>query len=192
MPLKIFRSSRRCYKQTVQRKNCAAVQSGVKHGFAGFPQGRERFSTILTSGLKKVNSSPFLAPGCGKTTLLRTIAGFARPFAGSIQVSGREVTQLPPDKRGMALVFQSYALWLHMTVAQNIGYGLKLQKRSRSEIDARVAEMQTLLGLSGLGNRKPGQLSGGQRQRVALRRALAIDPEILLLDESPISTRASG
>jgi putative spermidine/putrescine transport system ATP-binding protein len=124
--------------------------------------------------------------GCGKTTLLRTIAGFAKPFAGSIQVADREVTQLPPDKRGMALVFQSYALWPHMTVAQNIGYGLKLQKRSRGEIDARVAEMQTLLGLSGLSNRKPGQLSGGQRQRVALGRALAIDPEILLLDE-PLS-----
>ncbi len=124
--------------------------------------------------------------GCGKTTLLRTIAGFAKPFAGSIQVAGRDVTQMAPDKRGMALVFQSYALWPHMTVAQNIGYGLKLQKRSRGDIEAKVAEMQDLLGLSGLGNRKPGQLSGGQRQRVALGRALAIDPEILLLDE-PLS-----
>ena len=124
--------------------------------------------------------------GCGKTTLLRTIAGFAKPFAGSIRLADRDVTQMPPDKRGMALVFQSYALWPHMTVAQNIGYGLKLQKRSRGDIDARVTEMQDLLGLSGLGNRKPGQLSGGQRQRVALGRALAIDPEILLLDE-PLS-----
>lgn len=124
--------------------------------------------------------------GCGKTTLLRTIAGFAKPFSGAVQVAGRDVTQLPPDKRGMALVFQSYALWPHMTVAQNIGYGLKLQKRSRANIDTRVTEMQDLLGLSGLGNRKPGQLSGGQRQRVALGRALAIDPEILLLDE-PLS-----
>ncbi len=124
--------------------------------------------------------------GCGKTTLLRTIAGFAKPFSGRIEVAGRNVTELPPDKRGMALVFQSYALWPHMTVAQNIGYGLKLQKHSREIINSRVAEMQELLGLSGLGNRKPGQLSGGQRQRVALGRALAIDPEILLLDE-PLS-----
>lgn len=124
--------------------------------------------------------------GCGKTTLLRTIAGFAKPFSGRIEVAGRNVTELPPDKRGMALVFQSYALWPHMTVAQNIGYGLKLQKRPRDTINKRVAEMQELLGLSGLGNRKPGQLSGGQRQRVALGRALAIDPEILLLDE-PLS-----
>ncbi|MEI4483843.1 MULTISPECIES: ABC transporter ATP-binding protein [unclassified Phyllobacterium] len=124
--------------------------------------------------------------GCGKTTLLRTIAGFAKPFSGRIEVAGRNVTELPPDKRGMALVFQSYALWPHMTVAQNIGYGLKLQKHSRETINSRVAEMQELLGLSGLGNRKPGQLSGGQRQRVALGRALAIDPEILLLDE-PLS-----
>ncbi len=126
------------------------------------------------------------ASGCGKTTLLRTIAGFVSPSAGSIKVAGRDVTRLPPDKRGMALVFQSYALWPHMTVAQNIGYGLKLQRHARSEISRRVVEMEKLLGLSGLGDRKPAQLSGGQRQRVALGRALAIDPEILLLDE-PLS-----
>ena len=124
--------------------------------------------------------------GCGKTTLLRSIAGFVAPSAGSIKVADRDVTSLPPDKRGMALVFQSYALWPHMTVAQNIGYGLKLQRHPRLEIARRVGEMEKLLGLSGLGDRKPAQLSGGQRQRVALGRALAIDPEILLLDE-PLS-----
>jgi ABC-type Fe3+/spermidine/putrescine transport system ATPase subunit len=124
--------------------------------------------------------------GCGKTTLLRTIAGFIAPSAGSVRVDGRDVTRLPPDKRGMALVFQSYALWPHMSVAQNIGYGLKLRGRPRAEIAARVAEIQGLLGLEGLGQRKPGALSGGQRQRVALGRALAINPEILLLDE-PLS-----
>lgn len=126
------------------------------------------------------------ASGCGKTTLLRAIAGFVAPSAGSIKVAGRDVTSLPPDKRGMALVFQSYALWPHMTVAQNIGYGLKLKRHARPEIARRVGEMERLLGLDGLGDRKPAQLSGGQRQRVALGRALAIDPEILLLDE-PLS-----
>jgi len=124
--------------------------------------------------------------GCGKTTLLRTIAGFNKPKSGSILVNGRDVTQQPPDKRGMALVFQSYALWPHMTVAQNIGYGLKLRGMGRAEIASRVEELQILLGLAGLGQRKPAALSGGQRQRVALGRALAIDPEILLLDE-PLS-----
>jgi putative spermidine/putrescine transport system ATP-binding protein len=124
--------------------------------------------------------------GCGKTTLLRAIAGFVRPDSGLIAVGGKDVTHLPPDRRGMALVFQSYALWPHMTVSQNIGYGLKLSRFPRAEIAAKVAQMEALLGLAGLGARKPSELSGGQRQRVALGRALAIDPSILLLDE-PLS-----
>ncbi|MDO1581096.1 ABC transporter ATP-binding protein [Rhizobium oryzicola] len=124
--------------------------------------------------------------GCGKTTLLRAIAGFVTPTAGTIRVGGYDVTQQPPDKRGMALMFQSYALWPHMTVADNIGYGLKLRGVSRAERAQKVAAMQALLGLEGLGERKPANLSGGQRQRVALGRALVIDPEILLLDE-PLS-----
>ena len=124
--------------------------------------------------------------GCGKTTLLRAIAGFVKPSAGAITVDGTNVTHLPPDKRGMALVFQSYALWPHMTVAQNIGYGLKLRGIARADIAGRVNELQDLLGLTGLGHRKPAALSGGQRQRVALGRALAVDPAILLLDE-PLS-----
>jgi putative spermidine/putrescine transport system ATP-binding protein len=146
--------------------------------------------TVLESLSLTVNRGEFVAllgsSGCGKTTLLRAIAGFITPSAGAIRVGGRDVTRLPPDKRGMALVFQSYALWPHMTVAQNIGYGLKLRGRPRAEIVARVAEIQRLLGLDGLGSRKPTALSGGQRQRVALGRALAISPDILLLDE-PLS-----
>jgi ABC-type Fe3+/spermidine/putrescine transport system ATPase subunit len=126
------------------------------------------------------------ASGCGKTTLLRAIAGFAKPSAGRISVAGEDVTRHPPDKRDMALVFQSYALWPHMTVAQNIGYGLKLRGRPKAEIARRVGELEELLGLAGLGHRKPAALSGGQRQRVALGRALAVDPRILLLDE-PLS-----
>lgn len=126
------------------------------------------------------------ASGCGKTTLLRTIAGFALPSAGCIRAGGRDVTRLPPDKRGMAMVFQSYALWPHMTAARNIGYGLRLKGWRHEAVAARVAEMEALLGLKGLGGRKPSELSGGQRQRVALGRALAVDPDILLLDE-PLS-----
>ncbi|MGE6743285.1 ABC transporter ATP-binding protein [Allorhizobium pseudoryzae] len=124
--------------------------------------------------------------GCGKTTLLRVLAGFVAPKSGTVSVRQREVTHLPPDKRGMALVFQSYALWPHMTVAQNIGYGLKLRGASSADIAKRVSAMQSMLGLQGLEDRKPGALSGGQRQRVALGRALVVDPEILLLDE-PLS-----
>ncbi|MGI9423193.1 MAG: ABC transporter ATP-binding protein [Hyphomicrobiaceae bacterium] len=122
--------------------------------------------------------------GCGKTTLLRSISGFVPIDTGRIKVAGRDVTGLPPEKRDMAMVFQSYALWPHMTVAQNIGYGLKLRRVSNAS--QRVDEMLALLDLSGLGNRNVTALSGGQRQRVALGRALAINPKVLLLDE-PLS-----
>ncbi|WP_176037812.1 ABC transporter ATP-binding protein [Brucella tritici] len=124
--------------------------------------------------------------GCGKTTLLRTIAGFNMPSGGAIRVDGRDVTRLPPDKRGMALVFQSYALWPHMTVTQNMGYGLRIRGASKETIKQKVEEVARLLGLNSLLERKPAALSGGQRQRVALGRALAIQPDILLLDE-PLS-----
>jgi ABC-type Fe3+/spermidine/putrescine transport system ATPase subunit len=121
--------------------------------------------------------------GCGKTTLLRAIAGFVAPSAGQVRAGGRDITTAPPEQRRAAMVFQSYALWPHMSVARTIGYGLKLRGWDRARIDAKVEEMLRLLRLEGLGSRLPGQLSGGQRQRVALGRALAVDPEILLLDE---------
>jgi putative spermidine/putrescine transport system ATP-binding protein len=126
------------------------------------------------------------ASGCGKTTLLRAICGFVPVAVGSIAVGGRDITRLPPDKRNIAMVFQSYALWPHMTVAQNIGYGLRLRGVGRFEIAKRIAELLAMLRLEGLAERKVTALSGGQRQRVALGRALAVNPQILLLDE-PLS-----
>jgi putative spermidine/putrescine transport system ATP-binding protein len=126
------------------------------------------------------------ASGCGKTTLLRAICGFVELTSGSIAVDGRDITRLPPDKRNIAMVFQSYALWPHMTVAQNMGYGLKLRGASWAEIGRRIDELLAMLHLEGLAERKVTALSGGQRQRVALGRALAISPQILLLDE-PLS-----
>src|SRR5918995_2079064 len=124
--------------------------------------------------------------GCGKTTLLRAVSGFVPVAAGRISVAGRDITHAPPDKRGMAMVFQSYALWPHMTTAQNLGYGLKLRGVAKREIARRVAEILAMLKLEGFGERNVTQLSGGQRQRVALGRALAVNPELLLLDE-PLS-----
>ena len=126
------------------------------------------------------------ASGCGKTTLLRAICGFVGLASGSIVVGGQDVTRLSPEKRNIAMVFQSYALWPHMTVAQNIGYGLKLRHVGRADIDARIDELLAMLRLDGLGERNVTALSGGQRQRVALGRALAISPQVLLLDE-PLS-----
>jgi putative spermidine/putrescine transport system ATP-binding protein len=129
----------------------------------------------------------FLGPsGCGKTTTLRMIAGFEVPSAGSIRIDGADVTRRPPNQRNVGMVFQSYALFPNMTVADNVGFGLKIAKRPRTEIADRVKEMLELIHLPALGNRYPYQLSGGQQQRVALARALAIRPKVLLLDE-PLS-----
>ncbi len=121
--------------------------------------------------------------GCGKTTLLRSIAGFVMPASGRIVVDGRDIGRLPPEARGTAMMFQSYALWPHMNVAANISYGLRMRGRPRDEIGKRVGEMLKLLQLEGYGERAIGALSGGQKQRVALGRALAVDPTVLLLDE---------
>ena len=124
--------------------------------------------------------------GCGKTTLLRAIAGFITPARGRIRLDGKDITATPPEKRNTAMVFQSYALWPHMTVFQNMAYGLRLRRRSPQETTAKIDGLLGLLHLEGLGGRNVTQLSGGQRQRVALGRALAIDPALLLLDE-PLS-----
>ncbi|MGD1878019.1 MAG: ABC transporter ATP-binding protein [Kiloniellaceae bacterium] len=126
----------------------------------------------------------FLGPsGCGKSTTLRILGGFERPDEGRVVVGGQDVTRLPPNKRDVNMVFQDYALFPHMTVAQNIAFGLELKGRTRGEIDKRIGELVDFLHLSALRERTPDQLSGGQRQRVALARALAPDPKLLLLDE---------
>jgi putative spermidine/putrescine transport system ATP-binding protein len=124
--------------------------------------------------------------GCGKTTTLNLIAGFIAPDSGSIRLHGRPVESLPPFRRDLGLVFQDYALFPHMTVADNIGFGLRMRRVPRVEIARHVAEALELVQLRGLGERRPQQLSGGQRQRVALARALVIRPAMLLLDE-PLS-----
>jgi sulfate transport system ATP-binding protein len=121
--------------------------------------------------------------GSGKSTLLRVIAGLEVPDNGDVFISGREATALAPQKRGVGFVFQHYAPFTHMTVRENVAFGLKIRKRPKDEIRARVDELLELVQLSGLGGRYPSQLSGGQRQRMALARALAPEPEVLLLDE---------
>ena len=124
--------------------------------------------------------------GCGKTTVLRMVAGFETPSMGAIRIEGQDIVGLGPAKRQIGMVFQSYALFPNLTVAKNVGFGLKVAGAGRTDTDARVAEMLDLIGLSDLGQRYPFQLSGGQQQRVALARALAPRPRVLLLDE-PLS-----
>ncbi len=129
----------------------------------------------------------FLGPsGCGKTTTLRMIAGFERPTSGSVSIDGRDITNVPPNRRNVGMVFQSYALFPNMSVADNIGFGLKVRKRPAADIKRRVGELLELINLPDKGGRYPYQLSGGQQQRVALARALAFEPQVLLLDE-PLS-----
>ena len=121
--------------------------------------------------------------GSGKSTLLRIIGGLEDPDAGAVVINDEEVTPVPPQRRGIGFVFQHYAAFKHMTVRDNVGFGLKIRKRPKQEIAARVDELLGVVGLAGYHERYPNQLSGGQRQRMALARALAVEPKVLLLDE---------
>ena len=138
-------------------------------------------------GIKQGEFVSLLGPsGCGKTTVLRMVAGFETPSAGAIVIDGQDVTDQRPNQRNIGMVFQAYALFPNMTVAENVAFGLKIKGLSKPEAEARVREMLGLIGLADFGSRYPFQLSGGQQQRVALARALAPRPRVLLLDE-PLS-----
>lgn len=152
----------------------------IKKSFSGDDEVLKGISLSIQKGefITLLGSS-----GCGKTTTLRIIAGLEQPDSGQVFLEGKDVTGLDPDKRDVNTVFQSYALFPHMNVAENIGYGLKLKKVPKSEIKKRVSQMLELVQLSGYEKRKPSELSGGQRQRVAIARALINNPKVLLLDE---------
>ncbi|MCB6183255.1 ABC transporter ATP-binding protein [Leeia sp. TBRC 13508] len=152
-----------------------------------FGQGDDQVKALDSVSLDIQDNEFFtlLGPsGCGKTTLLRLIAGFEQPTSGHLSLFGKRLEGSMPFERPINTVFQSYALFPHLTVAKNIAFGLEMQKKPASEIDRIVEEMLVLVKLKGMGNRKPNQLSGGQQQRVALARALANHPKVLLLDES--------
>jgi iron(III) transport system ATP-binding protein len=156
--------------------------SGVTKRFGAFTALKD-----IALDVKRGEFVSFLGPsGCGKTTLLRAIAGLDPQDTGVIRLGGRDVSLLPPSDRDFGIVFQSYALFPNLTVADNVGYGLVNQKKSRAETEARVAELLAMVGLPDQGRKYPVQLSGGQQQRVALARALATSPTLLLLDE-PLS-----
>jgi len=141
----------------------------------------------VSFGVRKGEMVTLLGPsGCGKTTTLRLIGGFEIPTAGRVYIDGVDVTDYPPNRRPTGMVFQSYALFPHMTVFDNIAYGLRNKRLSQSEVEKRVYEILEIVNLHGLEKRYPGQLSGGQQQRVALARSLVVEPKVLLLDE-PLS-----
>ncbi len=149
--------------------------------------GPNRVVKDFNLGIEKGEFISLLGPsGCGKTTVLRMVAGFETPSSGNILIEGQDILGIPPARRKIGMVFQSYALFPNLTVAQNVAFGLKVAGVGREQSDARVAEMLGIIGLPDLGQRYPFQLSGGQQQRVALARALAIQPRVLLLDE-PLS-----
>jgi len=157
----------------------AITVRNVTKRFGGF--------TALDSVTLEVESGSLTAllgpSGSGKSTLLRVIAGLERPDAGEILISGEDATELTPQKRGVGFVFQHYAAFKHMTVRDNVAFGLKVRRRPRDEVRARVDELLALVQLEPFAHRYPAQLSGGQRQRMALARALAVEPKVLLLDE---------
>jgi putative spermidine/putrescine transport system ATP-binding protein len=157
--------------------------TGVQKQFPGGVMAVQDFNLQAERG----EFVSFLGPsGCGKTTTLRMIAGFEKPTAGTIVVDGTDITYRAPNQRNVGMVFQSYALFPNMTVADNIGFGLKVRKKPKADIARRVEELIALMHLEGRAGRFPYQMSGGQQQRVALARALAIEPQVLLLDE-PLS-----
>jgi putative spermidine/putrescine transport system ATP-binding protein len=159
------------------------VLQGLEKRFGAGPAAVEALSLQVRQG----ELLGLLGPsGCGKTTTLRMIGGLLPASAGQILVGGRDMTPLPPHRRDMGIVFQSYALFPHMTVAQNLAFGLEMRGTARADIETRVRRALDMVRLTGFGDRRPKQLSGGQAQRVALARALIIEPSILLLDE-PLS-----
>ncbi len=154
-----------------------------------FRSGKEKIKAVdqISLEIAKGELVTLLGPsGCGKTTTLRMIGGFEIPTEGEIYLEGQRITHLPPQRRDTATVFQSYGLFPHMTVYENVAFGLKVRRLSRTEIKRRVKEALAMVGLTGLENRPPNRLSGGQQQRVALARALVVEPKVLLLDE-PLS-----
>jgi len=159
------------------------VLDGLSKRFGQNPPAVDQLSLTVPRGALLALLGP---SGCGKTTTLRLIAGLERADAGRVRVGDRDVTGLAPEARNMGVVFQSYALFPHLSAAGNVGFGLEARRLPRAEREARVQEALELVGLAELAARKPRQLSGGQQQRVALARALAIRPELLLLDE-PLS-----
>lgn len=151
----------------------------INKTFDGFQASKD-----VSFGVEKGHMAALLGPsGSGKTTILRMIAGLDKPDSGDIMISDNRVNDIPGSKRGIGFVFQNYALFRYMTVADNIAFGLEVQKRDKAEIKSRVEELLELVSMQDLGKRYPHQLSGGQRQRVAFARALAPDPQLLLLDE---------
>ncbi len=165
------------------------IAVAAEHTVKSFGQGKASVRALDDVSLE-IQSGEFftlLGPsGCGKTTLLRLIAGFEAPTSGRILLDGADVTELPPNRRPVNTVFQSYALFPHLTVAENVGFALKMQGRKKPEVDDTVARMLALVKMETFATRKTAQLSGGQQQRVALARALAPQPKVLLLDE-PLS-----
>lgn len=151
----------------------------INKTFDGFQASED-----VSFGVEKGHLAALLGPsGSGKTTILRMIAGLDKPDSGDIMINGARVNDIPGNRRGIGFVFQNYALFRYMTVADNIAFGLEVQKKSKAEIKNRVGELLELVSMQELGKRYPHQLSGGQRQRVAFARALAPDPQLLLLDE---------
>ena len=164
--------------ETDQRENAIIVRDANKR-YGDF-DALDHVDFVVPSG----SLTALLGPsGSGKSTLLRAIAGLDQPDTGTVTINGRDVTRGPPQRRGIGFVFQHYAAFKHMNVRDNVAYGLKIRKRPKAEVKAKVDNLLEVVGLSGFQGRYPNQLSGGQRQRMALARALAVDPQVLLLDE---------